>query len=92
MRPLPAVWKRDEGRWIVTSPFALMPHQLRAIRDYLLPVQRQRRASLFPGDVRDDLDLAIVALERGRIACGFTGGDVFKSTRGTGKIITMGAH
>lgn len=96
MRPTPAYWDGVADRWIVTSQFPLTDGQLARIAMWLLGVQRKRRLQFGPGDVRDDLDRAIAALEATppRIACGLadqgSGVEPFRATRGTGKIISLG--
>ncbi len=85
----PAYW--DGTQWIVQSQTMLTGRQLRRIAKWLLPVQRQRLVGLSPGPKRDECLQTIKALEAGKIVCGVTGGDIFKATVGTGRIISLGA-
>lgn len=89
MQSTPAYW--DGTRWVVNSQTALTPGQLKRIGEWLLPIQRQRLTGLPPGTKRDECAQTIKALEAGRIVCGVTGGDFFKATTGTGRIISLGA-
>jgi lauroyl/myristoyl acyltransferase len=86
----PAYW--DGTQWIVQSHAALSQSQLNRVARWLVNVQRQRRLETIPGAKRDELDKTIRALRAGKIVCGLTGGDVFKATVGTGKIISLGAR
>lgn len=89
LRPYPAEW--DGKRWLVYSESVLPASMLRATATYLLRVQSQRRLGLSPGPLRDELDETVKALREGRIVSATRGGDVFKATAGTGKIISLGA-
>ena len=86
----PAYW--DGTQWIVQSQAALSQSQLNRVARWLVNVQRQRRLETIPGPKRDELDKTIRALREGKIVCGVTGGDFFKATTGTGKIISLGAR
>jgi hypothetical protein len=95
----PAYW--DGKKWVVQSFAPLTEGQLQRIGKWLLKVQHQRRLGLSPGPTRDDLDASVTALRLGRIMCGLspdykdTSGQqfaAFKSTEGTGKIISLGAQ
>ena len=55
-------WRADLDCWMANVPTTLSARAVDGIRDYLLPVQIDRRRGLGPGDVRDDLDRAIAAL------------------------------
>ena len=85
----PAYW--EGARWIVQSQTALSDDQLRRIGAWLRKVQVERRVGLRPGAMRDECDETIRALDEGRIVCGVReGGDVFRASQGTGKIISLG--
>ena len=67
--------------------------------DFMLKVQAGRRLGLMPGDTRDDLDASVKALREGKVQQWAAGPsmdgsgeiEVFRSSAGTGKIISMGA-
>lgn len=64
----------------------------------MLKVQAARRLGLMPGDIRDDLDASVRALNEGKVQQWAAGSqmdgsgeiEVFRATQGTGKIITLG--
>jgi hypothetical protein len=66
--------------------------------EFMLKVQAARRLGLMPGDTRDDLDASVKALNEGKVQQWAAGSqmdgsgeiEVFRTTQGTGKIITLG--
>ena len=96
MKQTPMYW--NGAHWIIQVPFTVAQHMLKPAIAYCLKVQRQRYASLSPGDARDDLARAIKALEQGRMLQqpvknpdGYA--KVFTSTPAIGdKIYSLGAQ
>lgn len=93
-------WRREMDCWLLRVESPLPARQVRACVDFLKKTQAGRRIGLMPGDIRDDLDASVRALNEGRVQQWAAGpnmdgrGEIaaFSSDRGTGKLIMdMGA-
>ena len=88
----------DGGTWLLRTETPVPQWVVQKCIDFMLKVQAARRLGLMPGDTRDDLDASIKALHAGKVKQWAAGPqmdgsgeiEVFRTTQGTGKIITLG--
>jgi hypothetical protein len=93
MRQPAMEWRPAMGCWLLRTETPLSARHVAACRDFMLKIQASRRIGLMPGDIRDDLDASVRALNENRIQQWAAGpgmdgrGEiaVFSSTQGTGK-------
>lgn len=92
-------WQADKGYWRLRTEYPLSNRHVQACIDFTIKVQKARRLGLNPGDIRDDLDASIKALEQKQVRQWAAGPhmdgtgeiEVFRATEGTGKTIFLGA-
>ena len=93
-------WRPGLGFWLLRTETPLSARHVAACKAFMLKIQAGRRIGLMPGDVRDDLDASVRALNENRIQQWAAGpgmdgrGEitVFGATTGTGKtFMDMGA-
>jgi hypothetical protein len=85
--------------WLLRTESPLPGWAVKRCTEFMVKVQAARRIGLMPGDVRDDLDASVAALNEGRVKQWAAGAsmdgsgeiEVFRATQGTGKIISLGA-
>lgn len=86
------------GCWLLRVEHPIPEWAAKRCSEFMLKVQKARRIGLAPGDVRDDLDRSVKALQDGKVTQWAAGAqmdgsgeiEVFRSTEGTGKIISLG--
>jgi hypothetical protein len=91
-------WRPAVGSWFLRTESPMPVWAVKRCTEFMLKVQAARRLALGPGDTRDDLDASVKALKEGRVEQWAAGPqmdgsgeiEVFKATRGTGKIISLG--
>ena len=91
-------WRPSMGMWLLRTESPLPEWAVKGAVAFLLKTQAARRLALKPGDMRDDLDASVQALREGRVRQWAAGPqmdgsgeiEVFRSTQGTGKIISIG--
>lgn len=94
----PMWWDRDRKRWVIELPSTMPQDLLDTTITYVMHVQMQRRKGMIAGDVRDDLDESIKALQNKRVIQRprvSRGGEarVFTSTERIGnRIISLGGN
>lgn len=89
----------EGGTWFLRTETTVPQWVVQKCIAFMLKVQAARRLGLMPGDTRDDLDASIKALHAGNVKQWVAGPqmdgsgeiEVFRATKGTGKIITLGA-
>lgn len=89
---LNAWYDAAQDRWLVESPAPLSDAMLAACRDYLYRVHHDRYRGMMPGDKKDYVKKALLALRANRIVRKVNSdGDIvlFQSTQGTGKVISL---
>ena len=92
-------WRPTLGSWLLRTETPVPQWVVDKCVDFMLKVQAARRLGLMPGDTRDDLDASVKALKEGKVQQWAAGSqmdgsgdiEVFRATKGTGKIITLGA-
>jgi len=93
-------WRPKLNCWLLRAEFPLETRQVLACIEFMKKIQEARRLGLNPGDIRDDLDASVKALEENRVRQWAAGphmdgsGEitVFRATQGTGKtLIDLGA-
>jgi hypothetical protein len=90
-------WDAPNDRWLIRSSWPLTEFQKARCVEFMLRTQRGRRLGLIAGDLRDDLDKSVQALQAGRVVDALTptyrdhdGRELFepfRATVGTGRII-----
>lgn len=91
-------WRGAQGVWFLRTESPMPEWAVKRCAEFMVRVQEARRLGLKPGDTRDDLDASVRALKEGKIEQWAAGPqmdgsgeiEVFKATRGTGKIISLG--
>jgi hypothetical protein len=100
MRQPAMEWRPAMDCWLLRTETPLSARHVAACKAFMLKVQAGRRIGLNPGDIRDDLDASVRALNENRIQQWAAGpgmdgrGEitVFGATTGTGKtFMDMGA-
>ena len=92
-------WRPTLGSWLLRTETPVPAWVVERCVAFMLKVQAGRRLGLMPGDTRDDLDASVKALHEGKVQQWAAGPqmdgsgeiEVFRSSAGTGKIISMGA-
>jgi len=99
LRKQPAMeWRPTLGSWLLRTETPVPEWAVKKCIEFMLKVQAARRLGLMPGDTRDDLDASVKALNEGKVQQWAAGSqmdgsgeiEVFRTTQGTGKIITLG--
>lgn len=97
-KPCNMRWIAELGYWLLDVPVGINRRQVLSAARWALPIQLQRYAALPPGDRKDDLKVAIQALEAGKVQqniVGFQGngkGDIvaFQATeKATSRLISL---
>jgi hypothetical protein len=99
MRQPAMEWRPNLGCWLLRTETPVPQWVVQKCAEFTLKTQMARRIGLMPGDTRDDLDASIKALQEGLIKQWAAGPqmdgsgeiEVFRATKGTGKIISLGA-
>ena len=100
MRQPAMEWRPAMHCWLLRTETPLSARHVAACKAFMLKIQAARRLGLNPGDIRDDLDASVRALNENRIQQWAAGpgmdgrGEitVFGATTGTGKtFMDMGA-
>jgi hypothetical protein len=100
MRQPAMEWRPAMDCWLLRTETPLSARHVAACKAFMLKIQAARRLGLNPGDIRDDLDASVRALNKNRIQQWAAGpgmdgrGEitVFGATTGTGKtFMDMGA-
>lgn len=92
-------WRPTLGSWLLRTETPVPQWVVDKCVDFMLKVQAARRLGLMPGDTRDDLDASVKALKEGKVQQWAAGSqmdgsgeiEVFRATKSTGKIISIGA-